>query len=247
MQPKLFVSFLFSFFVLHSAAQFQKGTKMVGASVATALAGAETMDYSGPNTLHSTSNHTRFSLEMSPTIGWFLNDHFAVGAALLVNHSSLKIRRSVGGVTDKKDNTSYTDAGVGAFARYYLTIASSVKPFLHAYVNGGAGSMRFDGIYYTNGIGGTDKSSYDGKSDGRIFYNAGLNGGITKMFSPAVGLDIFIGYGYSHTKTTMKTTQMMDYGNPMIADTKSEYEEDQVFSRHAMNIGIGFQVFLNKK
>lgn len=220
---------------------------MLGASVASGYVSAGETSYSGTNQLSSTIKNTNTSISITPSAGWFLNNSTVAGGSLLLNLNSQKLRQGVGGVTNKKDNISSTDFGLGGFIRYYLNTTSSLRPFIHAYFNGGSGSEKTDGVYYTSGFGGTDKSSYKGNSNGRFFYNAGLNGGVTKMLNDNLGLEGFIGYGFSHTQVSNHISQVTDYGNPGTPDTTSEYEYKQSYNGHAFNFGIGFQLFLAKR
>jgi hypothetical protein len=109
-------------------------------------------------------------------------------------------------------------------------------------MNAGSGSGSTDGVRYTSG----EKYSYEGKVSGKFFYNAGLNLGITKMFTPSAGLDIYAGYGYSYTKFHQRNVFVYDY-SPPVPDVTGYTEYDQKFSGHALNIGVGFQVFLSKR
>jgi hypothetical protein len=247
MQPKFLIAFFPCFLFINSFGQFEKGTRMIGATLGTGIISSGNTDYSGPNQFPSTVNSTNTSIYISPSIGWFLNSHTVVGANLLVSYNKQKYRRSVGGITDKKDNVHTTDFGLGGFVRYYFGDFRSLKPFAHVYLNGGTGSTGTDGIYYANGVSGTDKYSYEGNSTGRFFYNTGVNLGVTKMLNTAIGLEAYVGYGLSHTQFTTKTTEFIDYGNPSSPDSKSEYETTQAFTGNALNIGLGFQIFFASK
>jgi hypothetical protein len=243
MQPKIIIAFLSCFIITNVYAQFEKGSRMAGATIGSAVFSSGTTDYSGPNQFPSSLTSTNIGLSLSPSIGWFINNRTAVGTSLLLNYSKQKYRRSSGGITDKKDNIQNTDFGLGGYIRYYISASSSIKPFAHIYLNAGSGSTKTDGVYYSSTGSFTNKSSYEGKSSGRFFANAGINGGITKMFNPHTGLDVYVGYGYSNSQFTTTTTSNADYGDPSTPDTKSQYEIKQNFSGNALNIGIGLQVF----
>jgi hypothetical protein len=243
MQPKLFLSVIFVLFCLSSAAQFEKGMIMAGSSVSSAFVSGGTTDYTAPNATPSSSNNTNINVSLTPSLGWFINSKTVIGGSLLLTYSRQKQSHVVSGTTDRKDNSRSTDYGIGGFVRYYLGDLSSVKPFFHAYLNAGSGSGSSDGVSYSN----VDKATYEGKVSGKFFYNAGVNLGITRMFTPSAGLDIYAGYGYSHTKLHQRTDYKNDYTNPSLPDVTGYSEYDQKFSGHALNIGIGFQVFLSRK
>jgi hypothetical protein len=243
MQSKLFVTLLFIFSGLFSSAQFEKGMIMAGSTVSTAFVGGGTTDYTAPNATPSSFKNTNINVSLTPSLGWFINSKTAVGGSLLLTISSQKQSHIVSGITDRKDNSKTTDYGLGVFLRYYLGDLSSVKPFLNVYLNAGSGSGSSDGVRYTSG----EKYSYEGKVSEKLFYNTGLNLGITKMFSPSASLDIFAGYGYSHTKFHQRNDFVYDYTNPALPDATGNSEYDSKFSGHALNIGVGFQVFISKR
>jgi hypothetical protein len=247
MQPKLFLASISVFLFLPSSAQFAKGTVMPGAAIATGYMSSGETHFSGTNQLSSTISNTNTSISLSPSVGWFMNSNTVAGGSVFLLYNSQKLRQGSGGITNKKDNTKNMDLGLGGFIRYYLNTKSSLRPFAHAYLNGGSGSSEIDGVYYTSGFGGTDKSSYEGNSSGRFFYNAGVNAGVTKMLNEHIGLEAFLGYGFSHTQVSNHVTQVTDYGNAGTPDTTSEYETKQDFNGNALNIGIGFQLFLARR
>jgi hypothetical protein len=243
MQPKLFVTLILIFSGLLSSAQFEKRMIMAGSSVSSAMVSGGKTDYTAPNATPSTVNNTNINVSITPSLGWFINSKTVIGGSLLLTYNRQKQSHTVNGTTDRKDNSNNTDFGIGGFLRYYLGDASGVKPFLHAYLNGGSGSGSTDGVSYST----VEKSTYKGDVSDKFFYNAGLNLGITRMFSPSAGLDIFAGYGYSHTKFHQRIDYVYDYTNPSMPDLTGYSEYDQKFSGHALNIGIGFQVFISKR
>jgi hypothetical protein len=244
MQPKILIALFTCLFFTNSFAQFAKGTRMAGAAIGSAVFSSGNTDYSGESQFPSTVSNNSISIGVAPLLGWFLNEHTVVGGSLLFNYSKQKFRRIISGTTDKKDNIRNTDVGIGAFARYYFGKSTSLKPFAHIYLNAGSGTTKTDGVYYSTSGGFTDKSSYNGKSTGRFFYNTGINAGVTKMINTYTGLDAFIGYGLSHTQFTTNTTQVVDYGNTATPDSRSQYELKQNFTGNAINMGIGLQIFI---
>src|SRR4051812_30747866 len=104
MRSKQLVFYICIFISLQGAAQFKKGTKMIGASVASAFIGTGKTDYTFPNGTqgYSTHNNNR-SLNLSPSIGWFLNSNSVAGLSLLVNSSYQKTWNESSGSTYKED------------------------------------------------------------------------------------------------------------------------------------------------
>ena len=242
MQPKPLLTAAFLLISMYACAQFEKKMIMAGSTVATSVVSGGTTDFTAPNATPSTVTNTNINVSITPSLGWFINSNTVVGASLLLNYGNQKQRHSVSGITDRKNNAKSTDFGLGGFLRYYMGKTTMIKPFVHGYLNAGSGSGTTDGVAYTT----VEKTTYDGKISEKFFYNAGLNAGITKMFTPAAGLDVFIGYGYSHTKFHQRTDFYTDYTGSG-PDTRSVSEYDQKFSGHALNIGIGFQVFISRK
>lgn len=221
---------------------------MVGATIGSSLFSAGTTDFTGPNQPSSEQDNRNFSLQLTPSIGWFLSHQTVAGASLLVSISNQRATSKSGGVTYKEDNYKNLDFGAGGFVRHYLNSTATLRPFAHIHLTAGSGSTTTDGFwYYTEGSPpATVKETYEGKSTGRFFYNAGVNGGFTKMLSQYAGLDFYIGYLYSFSKRTTNTTEIEDHTAPS-PDIKMEYETTQKFTGHGLAFGIGFQVFLSRK
>jgi hypothetical protein len=219
---------------------------MAGTSIATGLYSSGNSDLSGPNQPSVSQDNKSFSLQLTPSLGWFISENTVLGASALVSVSNQKATNSSGGVTYKEDKLNNVDFGLGGFARYYFNTTASLRPFAHFQLTAGSGSTTSDGFYYYTAGTATVKQTYEGRSKGRFFYNAGLNAGFTKMVGANAGLDLFAGYLYSFNKRTTKTTAITDHTDPSM-DLRSEYETDVEFTGHGFTFGIGFQVFLRKK
>jgi hypothetical protein len=133
--------------------------------------------------------------------------------------------------------------GIGGFARNYFTSSGSMMPFGQFNLNAGIGSASNNGFYFTN----NDKNTYDGKSSGDFYLNTGITLGLTKMLNEHTGLDFIVGYSYSYNKRTFKTTTLTDLGNNGSIDQTAVSEPTLKFTNHGVNIGVGFQVFLEKR
>jgi hypothetical protein len=144
------------------------------------------------------------------------------------------------GTTYREDNSNNTDFGLGIFYRYYFSVDGRVKPFAHAYVNGGSGTTKTDGFYYALNY----SQAYTGKSSDRFFYNLGLNAGITKIIGRMIGLEGFVGYAHSLSKFTTTTVATTNSNG---AITTSEYQPTQKFTGNGVTVGIGVQLFLPHK
>jgi hypothetical protein len=247
MQVKKFC--LIAFFVFLTGlihAQFLKGDKMVGATLGAAFFNASNTEYTyPPPTTGFTRKDRSFGINLTPNCGWFVSENIAVGATfnLTYNHDKYFDEDAATGNTFNQDQTNNFNIGFGAFARDYFKSAGSLLPFGQVGFNFGMSSSTMKGFYFSGG----NKSTYDGKSSGGFFANAGLAFGMTKMMSKTVGLDFSVGYNYSYKKADFKTTTLTDVGNNGTIDQTSINQPTQKYTNHGVVLGVGFQVFLERK
>ncbi len=237
---------------LSANAQFKKGMRMAGANVGSIFFNSGTADVSYPApTTGFTSKTTSFGLNIAPSMGWFISDHSAVGISLNINPTSNKTsyEAGAGGNTYQQDKANGFNFGIGGFARNYFksSSSSSFMPFGQVGINLGISSQKTEGFFYGGSGAGAYKTTYDGKSSGGFFANAGLVLGMTKMVTPHTGLDISIGYFYSYNKNTYKTTTLRDDGNNGTIDLTSESNPTTKYTNHGLILGVGFQVFLDAR
>ena len=238
------------FFVvsLPANAQFKKGMRMAGASLGSIFFNSGTGDVSYPApTLGFTSKTTSFGVNLAPTMGWFITDHTAVGISLNINPTSNKTTYEGGGTTYQEDKVNGFNFGFGGFARNYFKSSSSFMPFGQFGINMGISSQKTEGFFYGGSGPGAYKITYDGKSSGGFFANAGLVLGMTKMITPHTGLDVSFGYSYSYNKNTYKTTTLRDDGNNGSIDLTSESNPTTKYTNHGVVLGVGFQIFLDAR
>jgi len=226
--------------------QIKKGTRMVGATVGTVFYNSGKTEYSfPPPTTGYTSDVKSYGINLGPSMGWFVSDNTAIGTSFLFSHSKNETTdvSDATGNTFNNDNSTRFNLGIGGFARNYFKTTGSMLPFGQFNLNFGTGSSTSKGFSFS----GVDKSTYDGKSSGDFFVNAGLSVGFTKMISDNTGLDFFAGYNYSYTKSTFKTITKVDISNDGSVDQTSTSEPTQKFTNHGATIGISFQIFLGKQ
>lgn len=233
---------------LAANAQFKKGDKMVGASVASIFFNSGGSDVSFPQGITGYSSKTSsYGLKIDPSFGWFISEKTVVGAALNINPSGQKVRYEDLGTTFQEDKSTSFNIGVGGFLRNYFGNKSSFMPFGQFGFNAGINSSTADGFKYFTGT-PNYKVSYDGKSSGGFFANAILQLGLTKMMGEYTGLDFYLGYNYSYNKNTFKTTTLRDNAPyDGIPETRAENEPTSKFTNHGLMVGVGFQVFLKGK
>ena len=153
---------------LTSSAQLQKGNIMIGANLA---------DIS----LTAQNNNTTFGFNLTPKVGYFVQDNFALGGEVLF------------GINARKKNTQIS-YGVGALARYYVSdpstrLLNATRWFFEGNV----------GIYGDNVI------VKDGSNSSTNGLGLGIGPGLAYFISPNIALEglfkynLTAGFGNSAT------------------------------------------------
>ncbi|MGZ5286449.1 MAG: hypothetical protein ACXWB9_04650 [Flavisolibacter sp.] len=243
MRLKLFQVFPFFLITISSYAQVGKGVRMIGSTIGTSFIGTGETRYSGPEPANNyLTKQNQVSINLTPSAGWFFTDQLAGGIQLLAGYSNFSIWREslTNGNTYVRDENRNMDYGAGIFLRYYFISKGSLLPFLQLQGNGGSGKTKTEGFYEITNY----RYTYEGESDERIYSNAGLNAGVTKMISASIGLDATIGYTFSSNRFITNTNyQINDNGTNLTSRTQVQ----QRFKSNGLNIGLGVQVFLPKK
>lgn len=222
---------------MQAGAQFNKGTKMLGATISSANISSGKADL----TIQGTEifNHN-WDISFTPSIGWFLNKHSVIGASIGINGSRQKYWTESSGVTFSENQTNVLNLGVGGFYRYYFSGAGKLVPFAHAFISGGTGDSRNQG--FQNGI--DFNMVYENNTDNKFFFHIGANAGVTKVFSDLIGIEASIGYLHSYTKQTVTSTTVT-----RTSTTISNYTSNspRKFNSNGVNLSIGLQFYLQKK
>jgi len=227
-------------------AQFKKGDKMVGASVGSVFYNNSSADLS--NSLGSATTGTdHFGVAISPSIGWFINESVAIGIAPSISYDKQKqIGKSSNGNTYLKDESNHFGVNVGGFARYYFRGASDKLRFFGQYnLSLGLGGGKNEGFEYERN--GLYVERYERKSSGDFMANTGITAGLSKFLGRYTALDVYIGYNFSYTKSSPAGTTITDYTDPGTPDTTVKIDYEQKITGHNIVLGVGFQVFLEKR
>lgn len=244
MQKKAFLLLLTGMITVTTYAQFAKGNRMAGATVATLIYNSGSTDSKVDQIGSSKSISKSYNVNLSPTLGWFISEKTAVGGSLILNPSGSKITYEQNNTTFQSDKNNRFDIGLGGFARHYLGKSGQLLPFGQFGFNLGISSLKTEGFFY-GGSGPTAyKTSYEGSSSGGFFANASLQGGFTRMMGQNAGLDFYIGYTYGYNKNTFERTTLRDNGNDGTVDETLKNETTTKFTNHGFYLGVGFQVFL---
>lgn len=230
--------------VTPARAQFKKGMRMPGITIGSAFFNSGKTEYSAPAPTNGyTSNTNSAGINLSPSLGWFISDKTVVGVRITGGYKYEKYIDADNNITfRKKENKSFT-TGLGGFARNYFAVSGRLLPFVQVNADAGIGSSKTDGFNYLP----TYKETYSGKSSGDFFANAGVAAGVTKMLNTHVGVDLYFGYTYSYYKNSFKTNTARDVGNDGSIDENAVSDITSKITNHGLAIGIGLQVFLEKR
>ena len=225
-------------------AQLKKGNKIIGATIGSLFfnSGATDVSYPAPTAgyrFHTTSSGVNFK----PSVGWFISDNTISVITININPSNQRTSYEINGNTYREDKTNSFSTGAGGFLRNYFKTSSSFVPFAQAGVNMGLTKIRTSGFLYTD----TDKITYNGKSSGGFTAGGSMSLGVTKWIHSYIGLDFYAGYIFSYTKSTNKTTTLIDQGNNGSIDLTEIREPTTKFTNHGFELGAGIQIFLERK
>jgi hypothetical protein len=230
-----------------SYAQFKQGDKMTGASVGSVFFNNGNADQTVTSIGNRIAKVTGYGVNIIPSLGWFISENTAFGFSLYVNPSGDKVSFQENGNTFQKDKATYFNIGLGGFVRNYFRREGSLLPFGQFNFSGGMNTVKKDGFFY-GGTGPTAyKETYETRSSDGSFADAIFTLGITKMFGQYTGLDLSVGYNFSHTKNTTKTTRLRDNLVDGTIDETAKNETLTKYTTHKFILGLGFQIFLERK
>jgi hypothetical protein len=228
-------------------AQFKKGDRMLGASVASLLFNSGNSDITVAQVGSNTAKITSYNVVINPMMGWFISDQTVVGATLNLNPQGNKTTYAQSGTTFQSDKSNSYNVGLGGFVRQYLKSNGGMTPFGQFSLNGGFSNLKTEGFFYGGSGTNAYKTTYTGNSTSGGFFNASFTAGFTKMFSETAGLDIYIGYTYANNKNTFKKTTLRDLGNNGTIDERLENETTTKYTNNGFLAGVAFQLFLRGK
>jgi hypothetical protein len=245
MLPKIALTVPFFFINIVIYAQFKKGDKMTGASVASLFYNNSSSDLS--NSLGSSTNSTdNFGITFNPSIGWFISDDLAIGVTPILGYSKQKqLGKTATGSTYLKDESNQLGVSIGSFARYYFKSNGKAMRFFGQYnLSLGLGGSKSDGFEYETL--GLYVDRYDRKSSGDFLANTGVTFGLSKFIGSHAALDFYLGYNFSYTKSNPAGKSLRDYSDPGTADITTKIDYQQKVTGHNVLLGVGFQLFIPK-
>lgn len=219
---------------------------MAGVSVGNIFLNSGSADYTfPPPTSGYSASNSSYGISLNPSMGWFISDNTVVGGMLNIGFTHQKNHNEASGNTYLKNENNIFNFGIGGFARnYFSNNSNSLRPFGQLSIGAGTGSLKNEGFFYN---GTSYKDTYEGKSSGSFYFNAGLLFGFTKLLNDHTGLDIAAGYSFSYNKNNTKTTTLRDNGNNGTIDETIISDPTQKFTGHGFAFTLGYQVFLNRR
>lgn len=166
-------------------AQFNTGSKMVGASTSLDL-GFSSQKYTGSN---EATKYT--TIDINPRAGYFIMNGIAVGGDLGYYFSRSKY--------DGDDPYTTTEFRIGPFGRYYYKSVGPVRPFGEVKLGGGTSAYR----YYVTGEKNTTRHN--------ILY-AGAGVGAAFFLADNFALEALLGYNYDHLKNPDTDEKQNNHG-----------------------------------
>jgi|SRR5450432_916951 len=228
----------------YAKAQFIKGTIMLGTTVGTTGYSSANSDYGyDVGTFRNTGTNT-FTFSVGPQIGVFLTPRLVLGATPAFSISSSQVKTTINNTnnttTGSSTNTTTTTVSLGPYMRYYFAGIPGPNWF-YTQINGsvGTGSGTNSGNSYST----TATGNTDGKVSNIFTWNAGASIGMTHFFYKRIGMDIAVGYLYSHvhnydTNNTYSTNK--NSGN--MTSSTNNYTLNT--ATNGVTLGVGFHWFL---
>jgi hypothetical protein len=229
---------------LQTNAQFIKGTIMLGTTVGTTGYSSANSDYSyDVGTLRNTGTNT-FTFSIGPQIGVFLSPRLVLGATPAFNITTSHVNNTTTNtnntVTGSTTSTTTTTVSLGPYMRYYFANITGSNWF-YGQINGavGTGGGNSSGNSFTNNATGNTS----GKVSNILTWNAGASLGLTHFFYKRIGMDVALGYNYSHVHNyDINNTYSTNKASGLITSTTNNYTLNT--STNGVTLGVGFHWFL---
>jgi hypothetical protein len=244
MKKAIFAMIASFVFFLGTNAQFTKGTVMLGTAIGTTGYSSANSDYSyDAGNAKSTGTNT-FTLSFGPQIGVFLTQHLVFGATpslnLSTSHASTTNTSATGVQTGSTTTTTTTTVSIGPFLRDYFVMVPGNNWF-YVQVNGSAGSG--SGSSSGNSYTATSTANTNGKVSDILNWNAGGSLGLTHFFYKHIGMDVALGYLYSHAHNyNVNNTYTTNKSTGDISQNASSYTLGT--GTNGVTFGVGFHWFM---
>jgi hypothetical protein len=241
----LVTSVAFLCIVLDSQAQFKPGTLMVGTTIGTSSFSSANSDYSYDDGAAKSTDTKTYAFSLGPQVGIFLTPNFVVGGTFSFSINNSKVNSTTDNtnstVSGTSTNTTTSTVSLGPFMRYYFAGLPG-KNWFYMQVNGAAGTGSGG-----NSSGTTYSSTTTGTTSGSVSnimtWNAGGSLGMTHFFYKRIGMDIALGYTYSHTHNyDQNTTNTVTTATGKMTTSTNNYTLNT--GTNGVTFGVGFHWFL---
>ena len=225
-----------------SQAQFKKGTLMVGTTVGSTSYSSANSDYDYDNGQLRNTDTKTFGFSVGPQLGIFFTRNMVVGATLSLSLTSTHTITNISnaGVNTGTDTkTTNTTLGIGPYLRYYFASQFSHNMFF-AQVDGSVAT----GTGSTSGSGftATTTTETSGSVSGIFNWNAGGSLGLEHFFDPRIGMDVAVGYHYTHAKSQNRnTTNTTHDANSSVTTATNNY--GLATGTNGLTLAAGFHWF----
>lgn len=220
---------LLAFF--NATAQTEKGSKLLGASIATISnnRSESTTTYSNTPTVYSSTSKS-FNISLNPNIGFFVMDNFAIGAGVSLGMYKSESKSSNSSSSSTSTYTSKNPSfGITPFARYYLSKSTTGKPFVELAIMGN----RYGGLSTSKNSGG---SSSETKTTPKFDRGAAFRIGYEHFLNNSIGIFGSIGVQFTASENDYKYSP----------STGNGYTYTQTYKSWYTPINFGFQMHLVK-
>jgi len=193
--------------------QTQKGWWLWGSYVGSGSYSKGSSDDGGSPPSNSKTNN--FTIDISPNIGYFIEDNLAIGSFVGFNFSTGKTTYTYSsGDYSKYHSTTFT---IGPYLRYYFSrTGKNLTPYAEVFTGLGTGPY----ISKTKfGIAASESKFTNNR------WNAGFNVGLANFITTNIAMQFYAGFNHSHYASKSKSA----YGT---------YKYDYNY----FNFGVGFQM-----
>jgi hypothetical protein len=216
---------------------------MVGSTLGSTTYTDGTSNYAFDNGNSRTVSNKAWSLTAGPQLGVFVSPNVVIGGTLSVSATNTRANTTnlTSGVqsTNGTNNTNYT-LGFGPFMRIYFANQPANNLFymqLHGSLAAGSGNSS------GNGASPTSTSQTTGSVSNVFNWNAGGILGITHFFTPHIGMDIGVGYVYTHSQSdNNNSTQTVITSTGKTTTTTNNYK--LTTPSNGIDVNLGFHWFL---
>jgi hypothetical protein len=239
-----FASGVISITSLQVKAQFVKGTIMLGTTIGSTGYSSANSNYDYESGELRSAGTNSFTFSVGPQVGVFLSPRLVLGVTPAFNITTSQANNNVTNTSNSNSstttNTTTTTVSLGPFVRYYFTSLTGNNWF-YGQINGAVGTGSGNTTGTSNSS--TTLGNTNGKVSDVLTWNAGGSIGMTHFFYKRIGMDIAVGYNYSHVHNfDLNNTYTTNKNSGVLTSTANNYTLNT--ATNGVNLGVGFHWFL---